>query len=238
MVVTPGFATRPRPAAPPSGRWCGRWCPSWSGLRLRGPACRGSCRSRRRGAGSGWSRRARAVGYLAAVVDLGELGAALEAVLDNPAALLGAVVLYAGGVRAAGVGLAPGAAGPAVGQSWAALHVCLLGNHLLPFRLGEALRVTSVLRRTAAADHAGHRLGGGAAGGRPARGAVPGGGRRRPLVAGEFGIWGWLLAAVLLVAGARRGGRLAVLRAAARRCDCPAPGWRARPRPPGCWRPP
>src|SRR5690606_589836 len=34
------------------------------------------------------------------------------------------------------------------GQAWAALHVSLLGNHVLPFRLGEALRVTSVLRRT------------------------------------------------------------------------------------------
>lgn len=35
------------------------------------------------------------------------------------------------------------------GQSWAALHVSLLGNHVLPLRLGEVLRVTSVLRRTA-----------------------------------------------------------------------------------------
>jgi len=35
------------------------------------------------------------------------------------------------------------------GQAWSALHVSLLGNHVLPFRLGEALRVTSVLRRTA-----------------------------------------------------------------------------------------
>ncbi|HEV7452017.1 MAG TPA: hypothetical protein VGO16_11655 [Pseudonocardiaceae bacterium] len=34
------------------------------------------------------------------------------------------------------------------GQSWAALHVSLLGNHVLPLRLGEVLRVTSVLRRT------------------------------------------------------------------------------------------
>ena len=34
------------------------------------------------------------------------------------------------------------------GQSWAAMHVSLLGNHVLPFRLGEVLRVTSVLRRT------------------------------------------------------------------------------------------
>ena len=37
-----------------------------------------------------------ALGYLAAVVDPDELGAALEAVADHPAALLGAVVLYAG----------------------------------------------------------------------------------------------------------------------------------------------
>lgn len=34
------------------------------------------------------------------------------------------------------------------GQSWAGLHVSLLGNHVLPLRLGEVLRVTSVLRRT------------------------------------------------------------------------------------------
>ncbi|CAN5372051.1 hypothetical protein BH23ACT6_BH23ACT6_24690 [soil metagenome] len=34
------------------------------------------------------------------------------------------------------------------GQAWAAIHVSLLGNHVLPLRLGEVLRVTSVLRRT------------------------------------------------------------------------------------------
>ena len=33
------------------------------------------------------------------------------------------------------------------GHSLAALHVALAGNHVLPFRLGEALRVTSVVRR-------------------------------------------------------------------------------------------
>ncbi len=35
-----------------------------------------------------------------------------------------------------------------LGQAWAGLHVSLLGNHVLPLRLGEALRVTSVVRRT------------------------------------------------------------------------------------------
>jgi uncharacterized membrane protein YbhN (UPF0104 family) len=39
--------------------------------------------------------------------------------------------------------------GLGIGHSLAALHVSLLGNHVLPLRLGEALRVTSVLRRTA-----------------------------------------------------------------------------------------
>ncbi len=34
------------------------------------------------------------------------------------------------------------------GQAWAALHVSLLGNHVLPLRLGEPLRAVSVLRRT------------------------------------------------------------------------------------------
>ena len=34
------------------------------------------------------------------------------------------------------------------GHAWAALHVSLLGNHVLPLRLGEVLRVSSVVRRT------------------------------------------------------------------------------------------
>ncbi|MFP5299114.1 MAG: lysylphosphatidylglycerol synthase domain-containing protein, partial [Actinomycetota bacterium] len=33
------------------------------------------------------------------------------------------------------------------GHALAALHISLAGNHLLPLRLGEALRVTSVVRR-------------------------------------------------------------------------------------------
>ncbi|MDH4278317.1 MAG: lysylphosphatidylglycerol synthase domain-containing protein [Acidimicrobiia bacterium] len=34
------------------------------------------------------------------------------------------------------------------GQALAAIHLALAGNHVLPFRLGEPLRVTSVVRRT------------------------------------------------------------------------------------------
>jgi len=35
-----------------------------------------------------------------------------------------------------------------LGHAWAGIHVALGGNHVLPFRLGEPLRVVSVVRRT------------------------------------------------------------------------------------------
>ena len=123
------------------------------------------------------------------------------------------------------------------GQSWAALHVSLLGNHVLPFRLGEALRVTSVLRRTAlptapvAASAVALRAADLLA--VLALAAVA-----APAVAGGFGVWGWLLAAAAARGRGRRGrlaGRAAPARsrgAAARRR-----GGAGRARSPGCWRP-
>jgi uncharacterized membrane protein YbhN (UPF0104 family) len=86
--------------------------------------------------------------YLVQVVDRPALGAVLDAVLVAPFGLMLAVACYAAafGLRtAAWCRVLPGLSG---GQSWAALHVSLLGNHVLPLRLGEVLRVTSVLRRT------------------------------------------------------------------------------------------
>ncbi len=92
-----------------------------------------------------------AVLYLAPV--LGAAGPALRdlagALVDDPVGLLFAVGAYAAafGLRTAvWCRVLPGLS---AGQSWAALHVSLLGNHVLPLRLGEVLRVTSVLRRTA-----------------------------------------------------------------------------------------
>ncbi len=90
-----------------------------------------------------------AVLYLVSVVDGPALGAVFGALLRDPAGVLAALVAYAAafGLRAAAwCRVLPGLSG---GQSWAALHVSLLGNHVLPLRLGEVLRVTSVLRRTA-----------------------------------------------------------------------------------------
>jgi len=152
-----------------------------------------------------------AAGYLAAVLDPGELGVALAAVADRPAALLGAVVLYAGAFLLRSLAWRRVLPGLSAGQSWAALHVSLLGNHVLPFRLGEALRVTSVLRRTplptapvaasAVALRAADLLA------VLALAAVA-----APAVAGGFGVSGWLLAAALLAAGVAAVGWLVALR--------------------------
>lgn len=89
-----------------------------------------------------------AVAYLVRVVDVAHLGQVGAAVLADPFGLLVALGCYAAafGLRTAVWCRVLPALSP--GQSWAALHVSLLGNHVLPLRLGEVLRVTSVLRRT------------------------------------------------------------------------------------------
>src|SRR5947209_19832460 len=89
-----------------------------------------------------------AVVYLFAIVDGPALREVAGAVFGAPLGLLVALICYgmAFGLRAwAWCEVLPGLSR---GQSWAALHVSLLGNHLLPLRLGEVLRLTSVLRRT------------------------------------------------------------------------------------------
>jgi uncharacterized membrane protein YbhN (UPF0104 family) len=92
-----------------------------------------------------------AVGYLVSLAEDGAAGAAGEVarvVAAEPLTVLAVLGCYATafGLRSwAWTAVLPGL--PA-GQAWAALHVSLLGNHVLPLRLGEVLRVTSVLRRT------------------------------------------------------------------------------------------
>jgi uncharacterized membrane protein YbhN (UPF0104 family) len=108
-----------------------------------------------RGAATRWARRvaglallAAAVAYLARVVDPAAVGVAFAAVGRRPWALLAALVAYAGAFGARAWAWRRVLPGLGRGQAWAALHVSLAGNHVLPLRLGEALRVTSVLRRT------------------------------------------------------------------------------------------
>ncbi len=89
-----------------------------------------------------------AVFYLAGAVEAGTLRRVGSAVAADPVGVTLALASYAGAfaLRAwAWRRTLPGLPAP---QAWAALHVSLLANHVLPLRLGEALRVTSVLRRT------------------------------------------------------------------------------------------
>ena len=81
-------------------------------------------------------------------VDGGAIATALRQAASDPVGLTLALVAYAVafGVRA----LLWRRVLPALplSHALAALHVSLAGNHLLPLRLGEALRVASVVRRT------------------------------------------------------------------------------------------
>ncbi|MGH8969113.1 MAG: lysylphosphatidylglycerol synthase domain-containing protein [Actinomycetes bacterium] len=89
-----------------------------------------------------------AVVYLARTVRGDDLSRVVSAVLGDPAGIAAALITYAAafGLRAWSWRRVL----PAIplGQAWAALHVSLLGNHVLPARLGEALRPASVVRRT------------------------------------------------------------------------------------------
>jgi uncharacterized membrane protein YbhN (UPF0104 family) len=89
-----------------------------------------------------------AVVYLAVVVDPSVLAEAAGALVTAPLALTGALAVYAAAFALRAAAWCRVLPALTFGQSWAALHVSLLGNHVLPLRLGEALRVTSVLRRT------------------------------------------------------------------------------------------
>ncbi|MET0641287.1 MAG: lysylphosphatidylglycerol synthase domain-containing protein [Jiangellaceae bacterium] len=86
--------------------------------------------------------------YLAGMVEANALGQVARAVLADPLGLGIALTAYgsAFALRAWAWRLTlPGIHGA---QAWSAMHVALLGNHVLPLRLGEPMRVTSVLRRT------------------------------------------------------------------------------------------
>ncbi len=88
-----------------------------------------------------------AVAYLLRVVD-GRALSEVAATLVDPLGIAVALASYATAFALRSWAWRATLPGLGFGQSWAALHVSLLGNHVLPLRLGEVLRVTSVLRRT------------------------------------------------------------------------------------------
>jgi uncharacterized membrane protein YbhN (UPF0104 family) len=93
---------------------------------------------------------AASVVYVAATVDMSELGEVLHAAVTDPLGLTIALTAYflAFVVRA---GLwCRALPGLPFGQSLAAIHVSLAANHILPLRLGEPLRIVSVVRRAKA----------------------------------------------------------------------------------------
>ncbi len=130
-------------SADPERRTQGRsapWRERWAG-RLRTPR-----------ALAGALVLALAIGWLVRVVDGPALGEVGRAVWAAPLALAAALVGYTAAFAVRSWTWRRELPPLTLGQSWAAIHVSLLGNHVLPLRLGEILRVTSVLRRTALAS--------------------------------------------------------------------------------------
>jgi uncharacterized membrane protein YbhN (UPF0104 family) len=129
------------------------------------------------------------------------LSATWRAARDHPAGMALALAAYAlaFGVRAlAWQRVLPGLA---FGHALAAIHVSLAANHLLPLRLGETLRVVSVVRRAgvgtaeATASTIALRAADLAAVLALAAALAPG------LLVRVFGAWGWAVAAGIVVVG-------------------------------------
>ncbi|MDX6555837.1 MAG: hypothetical protein QOD86_2032, partial [Miltoncostaeaceae bacterium] len=85
--------------------------------------------------------------YIAVSLDLGALGDTAGEAVRSPLGLLGALAAYTLAFAIRGAIWSRVLPGLSFGQSLAAIHVALAGNHLLPLRLGEPLRVVSVVRR-------------------------------------------------------------------------------------------
>ncbi|MGH7645616.1 MAG: lysylphosphatidylglycerol synthase domain-containing protein, partial [Gemmatimonadales bacterium] len=81
-------------------------------------------------------------------VDREALASTARALRANPGGLVGVLALYFAAFAVRALLMCRALPGVSFGHSLAALHVALAGNKLLPLRLGEALRVTSLVRRT------------------------------------------------------------------------------------------
>ncbi len=86
--------------------------------------------------------------FVASSIDTRALARTWSAILDEPVGLALAVGAYALAFAVRAWVWTRVAVGLPFGHSLAAIHVSLGANHVLPFRLGEVMRVTSVVRRT------------------------------------------------------------------------------------------
>jgi uncharacterized membrane protein YbhN (UPF0104 family) len=89
--------------------------------------------------------------YLVGIVDDEDLSRTARSAVGDPVALTLVLLTYATAFALRAWSWRRVVPALPLGQAWAAIHVSLLGNHVLPLRLGEALRVTSVVRRTSLA---------------------------------------------------------------------------------------
>ena len=89
-----------------------------------------------------------AVVYLADVARGPELRRVASALLGDPIGLASALTAYAAAFGLRTCAWRRVLPTLSAGHAWAALHVSLAGNHVLPLRMGEALRPLSVARRT------------------------------------------------------------------------------------------
>ena len=85
---------------------------------------------------------------IAVLVDGRLLARTWSAALDEPLGLAAAVTAYALAFALRGWVWTRVAPGLSLGHALSAIHVSLAANHVLPLRLGEVMRVTSVVRRT------------------------------------------------------------------------------------------
>jgi uncharacterized membrane protein YbhN (UPF0104 family) len=87
------------------------------------------------------------VWVIASTVDTDALASVWRAIINQPLGLLVAVAAFGGAFTLRAIAWARVLPDLSLRHSWAGLHVALAGNHLLPLRLGEPLRVVSVVRR-------------------------------------------------------------------------------------------
>jgi uncharacterized membrane protein YbhN (UPF0104 family) len=84
---------------------------------------------------------------IVATVDSRALASTWRAILTQPLGLLVALAAFGAAFMLRAFAWTRVIPDLSSGHSWAGLHVALAGNHILPLRLGEPLRVVSVVRR-------------------------------------------------------------------------------------------
>src|SRR5919106_1764009 len=96
----------------------------------------------------GLTALAASIGAFALTADLEALGATWKAAASAPAELLAVLVAFGLAFLVRALTWSRVVPGLHPAHALAAVHLSLAGNHLLPLRLGEALRVTSAVRRS------------------------------------------------------------------------------------------